>query len=103
MPSNGVSAFDIVLTMQHILDSNPFNDPLQIIAGDANDSGNISAFDIVQTRQVILSILDEYPDSNSWRFLSESIMLNNVDADMPDQDFTGIKIGDVSGNADPND
>ncbi len=102
-PSNGVSAFDIVICAKHILLIDPFMDPLQIIAGDANDSGSISAFDLVQIRQLILNIITEFPDSDSWRFVSESITINDITGDTPDQDFIGVKIGDVTGNANPND
>lgn len=102
-PDNGVSAFDIVLCMQHILLINPFTDPLQAIAGDANDSGSISAFDLVQIRQLILNITTEFPDSDSWRFVEESIIVNDITEDLPGQDFIGVKIGDVTGNANPND
>ena len=35
-PSNGVSAFDIVTCIQHILFIDPFQDPLQTMAGDVN-------------------------------------------------------------------
>ena len=101
-PTNGVSAFDIVLCMQHILFINPFQDPLQIVAGDANNNGSISAFDLVQIKQVILNIINEFPDSDSWRFVEASITINDISVDMPDQDFIGVKIGDVTGNADPN-
>jgi hypothetical protein len=102
-PGNGVSAFDIVLCTQHILLINPFPDPLQIVAGDANNNGSISAFDLVQIRQVILNIIPEFPNSDSWRFVAESITINDIMEDTPDQDFIGVKIGDVSGNANPND
>jgi hypothetical protein len=102
-PVNGVSAFDIITSMQHILTINPFQDPLQEIAGDVNNNGSISAFDLVQTRQLILTIITEFPSSDSWRFVAGSISINDITEDTPDQDFIGVKIGDVTGNANPND
>ncbi len=101
-PTNGVSVTDIVTCIQHILLINQFSDPLQIIAGDANNNGSISALDLVQIRQLILILITEFPDSDSWRFVEESIMINDISTDNPNQDFIGIKIGDVTGNADPN-
>lgn len=102
-PVNGVSGFDIVTSTQHILLINPFNDPLLVIAGDANNNGSVSAFDLVQTRQLILNIITEFPSSDSWRFVPGSIEFQNLNVDVPDQDFIGVKIGDVTGNANPND
>jgi hypothetical protein len=102
-PANGVTAFDVVTCTKHILLIDPFTDPLQIVAGDENNNGSISAFDLVQIRKLILNIVPEFPDSDSWRFVEESITVNDLTGDLIDQDFIGVKIGDVTGNANPND
>jgi len=73
------------------------------MAGDANNNGSLSAFDLVQIRQLILTIITEFPSSDSWRFVAESITLNDITEDTHNQDFIGVKIGDVTGNANPND
>jgi len=95
---NGVSTFDIVMTTRHILMIEPFENALQAVASDSNGNGTVTSFDIVRMRQVILGINDAFPESESWRF---SPIEMSVDADAT-VDFIGIKIGDPSGNANPN-
>ena len=95
---NGVSTFDVVLTSRHILEVQEFSDPLQIVAADANNSGFVSSIDLVRMRQVILQILDEFPESESWKFSPAGVIVETNDT----VDFTGIKNGDPSGNANPN-
>ncbi|MEL6923946.1 MAG: T9SS type A sorting domain-containing protein, partial [Bacteroidota bacterium] len=118
-PLNGVSTFDILLVAQHILGTNEFTSPYQYIAADVNKDGRVSVTDIVQMRQLILNILTEYPDNDSWRFVDGSYKFGQrVDplrADFPERyvidaltedmeiNFTGIKVGDINGNATPDD
>ncbi|MEO6038687.1 MAG: hypothetical protein ABIQ93_09760, partial [Saprospiraceae bacterium] len=99
----------------------PLDSPYKILAADANRSGTVTTFDIVQLRKLILGILDTLPGSTSWRFLPanyvfadtlnpfanaipENISLANLTQDQLNQDFVGIKLGDLNGNtnaADP--
>ncbi|MBX2893558.1 MAG: T9SS type A sorting domain-containing protein [Saprospiraceae bacterium] len=65
---NGVSAFDLVLINKHILGIELFENPFQMIAADANNSGTITTFDIVAIRRVILGIDATYPAGN-WRYV----------------------------------
>ena len=114
-PLNGVSTFDLVLISKHILGLTPFDTPYKYIAADVNKSGTITAFDMVQLRQLILNITSEYPNNDSWRFVeggyeftsanpaaesfNEFLSINNLADDMPNLDFTAVKIGDVNGSA----
>ncbi|MFT7605654.1 MAG: lysyl endopeptidase [Saprospiraceae bacterium] len=98
LAGNGVSTFDIVISVRHILELEEFADPLQVVAADANNSNSVSSIDLVRMRQVILGLNSEFPESESWRFLPSGIMVQTEDT----VDFTGIKIGDPSGNANPN-
>lgn len=98
LPGNGVSSFDIIKTSRHILFIEPFTDPLQEVAADVNNSNSVSSFDIIRMRQVILGINDEFPESESWKFSpATSIIESNTVVDL-----IGIKVGDPSGNANPN-
>jgi len=70
---------------------------------------------MVQLRQLILNITSEYPNNDSWRFVeggytftsanpaaesfNEFLSINNLADDMPNLDFTAVKIGDVNGSA----
>lgn len=109
---NGLSTFDIVLISQHILGTRPLDSPYKIIAADVNGSGSVSTIDIIQLRQVILSIILEFPDNTSWRFVPrgyafpvpgnpwsvpfpEAISINNLNGQRLSEDFVAIKVGDV--------
>jgi len=119
-PLNGVSTFDLVLISQHILGINQFDTPYKYIAADVNQSGTVTAFDLVQLRQLILNILQDFPNNTSWRFLDmahefesmetamqlanqdEEQTIRNLSSDRLGTDFLGVKIGDINGSALPN-
>lgn len=110
---NGVSTLDLVLIQQHILGIEQFTDGYTIIAADASNDQAVSALDIIQLRQLILGLSTELPNNDSWRFVEstnfidqsnpwpfiEEIRISAPRNNMFDQDFIGVKIGDVSGNA----
>ncbi|MEM6318231.1 MAG: Calx-beta domain-containing protein [Bacteroidota bacterium] len=116
-PLNGVSTFDLVLMQKHILGLKTFDSPYHYIAADVNQSGTVSAYDMVITRQLILNIISEFPNNESWQFVN---MMEPMSNDNPliggyqdyydvlgiDRsvvvDFMAVKIGDVNGNARPN-
>jgi len=115
-PLNGVSTFDLVLISKHILGIETLDSPYKYIAADVNKSGSITAFDMVQLRQLILNIIPEFPNNESWRFVdatyefsdnpladdfNEFRSVNNLNTDMMDNDFIAIKVGDVNENATP--
>ena len=117
-PLNGVTTFDLVLISKHILGVQPFDDPYQIIAADANKSNAVTTADLLLLRKLILQIEDNFPDGQSWRFIDgayefpnsqnpfaeeipEVINLNNLQESYLGADFIGIKLGDVNGSADP--
>lgn len=115
---NGVSTFDIVLIRKHILNIEPFTSPYQWLAADINKSGSLSTIDLVNLREAILNLRQSFPNGNtSWRFVDAdynfttgypltepypeyvSMMLMS---DELSADFTGVKVGDINGNAQPN-
>jgi hypothetical protein len=113
---NGVSTLDLVLIQKHILGLTLFESPYQLFAGDINSDENVSAIDLVELRKLILGIYSELPNSLSWRFadatqtfddilrpfpFAERINIDFLSEDMH-ENFIGVKIGDVSGNAVPN-
>jgi hypothetical protein len=120
-PLNGVTTFDIVLASKHVLGTNPLDSPYKIIAADANKSNSVTTADLVAIRKLVLLLTDTFPNGNhSWRFIDEQydfpnpqnpfaeafperINLYNVNGDYFDQNFIGIKIGDLNLNADPGD
>ena len=114
---NGVTTYDIVLGAQHILGLQSLNNPFYIIAADVNQSQSLTTFDLVQMRRLVLQIIEEFPDSPSWRFFRNDIGFvypNNpwagymggvnfiaLNEDIAGFDFTGVKTGDLNGNAQP--
>ena len=110
---NGISTLDLVIIQRHILGIETLNSPYKLIAADINDSQSINGIDLVELRKLILGIYSELPQNNSWRFVEEnfnfinpltpwpfdeSINLSQVGQDMMDNDFIGVKIGDVNGS-----
>jgi hypothetical protein len=117
---NGVSTYDLVLISKHILGVDPLETPYQRIAADINRSGTITTLDLIQLRKLILSITTGFTDNTSWRFVEASYSFPNPANPWAEQfpevinfndlplggisnaDFVAVKIGDVSGDAAPN-
>lgn len=115
---NGVSTFDILLITKHILNIGMLDSPYKMIAADANRSGSISTLDIIALRKLILQTETELPNQNtSWRFVNSDYIfpdsnnpwaevfpeiynVNNLNQTDQNVDFTAVKVGDVSGDAD---
>jgi hypothetical protein len=117
-PLNGVNTYDILLMQRHILGLDPIGNPYTLIAANINDDERISGADIVELRRVILGVEPNFPNNESWRFVDaseqlvegllprnyvEQLSIIDVTEDVTDQDFVGVKIGDIDGSAVPND
>jgi hypothetical protein len=115
---NGVSTFDLVLIQRHILGVQPLGSPYKMIAADVNNSRTITTLDVIQLRRLILAIDTELASNTSWRFIPASyvfpvptnpwfesfpevINVNDLSGDELNQNFIGVKIGDVNGTAVP--
>ena len=117
--ANGVTTYDLLLIRGHVLSTAPLNSPYKMIAADANNSQTITTSDIVLLRQLILTTITELPNNTSWRFVDESYTFpqannpwadgfpeitnyNNVNSDILNADFVGIKVGDINGSVQAN-
>jgi len=119
---NGVSTFDLVQMIQHILfpaDQSPLTTPYQIIAADVNGDGKVTTVDVVRARQLVLFIITDFsPENTSWRFVPKNFVfpnpqdpfdtpipqiLNhpNISEDELNADFIAVKVGDVNNSVDP--
>jgi hypothetical protein len=113
-PLNGVSTLDLVLIQRHLLNQQLFESPYQIIAADVNNDERISTADLVELRRLILGLNIHFQSNKSWRFVNEAfvfdnpqspwpfdenIMLPGFDQSMNNQNFIGVKIGDVNYSA----
>ena len=108
--TNGISTLDLILIQSHILGVTPLSSPYKILAADVNESASVTTFDMVLIRQLILGITTTYPNGKKWIFVDESYNFpdpqipftypNDITVssgtDLVDQDFVGIKLGEVS-------
>ncbi len=117
-PLNGVSTFDLVLIQKHILGLDLFESPYNYIAADINQSKTVTAYDMVILRQLILNIVTEFPNNESWKFVNmaypmeapnpllegyeQESKITNIDTDIS-LEFMAVKVGDVNNSAKPND
>jgi len=111
-PLNGVSTFDLVMGMQHILRVRSIDSPYNFMAGDVNHSGSVSVRDLWEMRQMILGLQTNWERSD-WIFIPADFDVGTsievqaptnlqqfeLSGDQLDLDFIGIKRGDISGNA----
>ncbi len=117
-PLNGISTLDIVKMTKHLLGSEVFESPYQIIASDINRNGSVTTLDIVHLRKLILGIIPGFRDDKSWEFVDANYKFvdpqNPLDEAYPTVydikdlsedmtiDFIGIKLGDVDHSVRPN-
>lgn len=116
-PSNGVTTFDALLIVKHVLGSELLGSPYKIISADVNGSNTVTTFDALTIRKLILDGITEFP-AGSWRFIPEEFNFPNpldpFETTFPEvanlsipppafgPDFIGTKVGDVNNSADPN-
>ncbi len=111
----GVNTIDLIRIQRHILGLDRLDSPYKLIAADINNSGTIDGVDLVELRKFILGLYTEFPQNDSWRFVSkefvfpdntnpwltpfdESYAIRNLSENMF-LDFIGVKIGDVDNSA----
>jgi hypothetical protein len=116
---NGVTTFDLSQINKHILGVEAFDSPWKIIAADANGSNSVTTLDLLDARKVILGLSEQFPGVPSWRFFPATIVFanpaapfaaglpagllqfTNLQQNITDADFIGVKVGDVNNNANP--
>ncbi|MEM8523666.1 MAG: T9SS type A sorting domain-containing protein [Bacteroidota bacterium] len=111
----GISTFDLIIISKHILNVERLDSPYKILAADVNNSGTVTTNDMIALRKIILGQADGFPNNTSWRFIPrdyifpnvnnpwtedfpESLNFNDIEEDMEEGDFVGIKVGDVNGS-----
>jgi uncharacterized delta-60 repeat protein len=116
-PLNGVSTLDIIMISRHILGVEELPTAEQILAADVNNSESVTILDMIAIRKLILGIDSSFPGNTSWRFypsayqfpdesnpwltnFPQTAVLPNINVPgSMDINFTGIKVGDVTGDA----
>lgn len=112
-PLNGVTTLDIVIIQQHILGLADLNSPYKIIAADVNNSDDVTAMDLLEIRKMILGLITEFPNNESWSFVNanhvfldpanpwdypRTFTIPNMYVDITNAEFVGVKTGDVNGS-----
>lgn len=116
-PTLGVSTSDLIAIQKHILGIERFERMDQFVAGDVNKDDDITSIDLIELRKLILGIYTQFPQNTSWRFFDKTLMarttdhlamaefenpyIEAVEKQKSEQNFTGIKIGDVNQSAAP--
>jgi len=115
-PTAGLSTLDILLIQRHILNIQPLSSPYKIIAADVNQSGSVSTMDILLIKSLILQNTSSFPNNAVWKFVNTDFVFGNPYAPFPyessrsysyatdaqNQNFIGIKLGDVNNSWLPN-
>lgn len=113
--NNGVTTIDVILMQRHILQQDTLDSPYKILAADVNNSSSITTLDIVLTRALILQTNLTFPGGRLWSMVDASHVF--VDSIHPwpfpstrtypsastfsNQDFYGVKLGDVNWSWNP--
>lgn len=113
---NGVTVADANLVRRKAQGQNVLNTPYKLIAADVDKNNAITMADYNLLLQTINNPNGANVFSPSWRFVPaahtfpnpqapwgfpETISLSNVSSDQVNQDFVGVKLGDVNGSGNP--
>lgn len=114
--NNGVSVIDAILVQSHVLGKAPLNSPYKIIAADVNNSGDVSTIDILYIKRLALGIDSTFAGKRLWAFIDgsyvfpdstnpfphrDSITISSLSSNVANQNFVGVKLGDVNYDWDP--
>ncbi len=92
---NAISPYDASMVLRHVV-GNLQLDAQQIKAGDVSGNKSLSALDASHILRYVVDDIVDFPINKVWSFEPESTSVN-LNQDMQ-KDFTGILLGDVSGN-----
>ena len=113
-PNRGVTVLDLLLVERHVLGKEPLESPWKRLAANVDRQGGINAADAFLMRQVIHGSADRYvsgqpvfrflpadagfPDASQPWEAPDFIRHESPAGDLSDQDFIGVKLGDVDGD-----
>jgi len=114
---NGVSTVDVGRIRAHFLSRTLLDSPYKIIAGDINRDGRVNTQDVALARAIFLATPIGIDLGDSWRFIPadfqlpsdpftttfpENLIFSPLMSDQINEDFIGVKLGDVDNSANPN-
>ena len=97
---NGITAFDAALVAQHVVGLITLTSTQQT-AGDTSNNGSLNSFDAALIAQYAASISNPLSIAGTWKFSPSSRNYASVIMDTPNQDYSAILVGEVSGNWTP--
>jgi tripartite motif-containing protein 71 len=109
-PASGVTTLDLLLIRRHILQKEELDSPYKIIAADANSSGSVTTLDIALINSLILLDRVSFPGNKLWNFVNSDFTFRDPANPFPfdstrsftqalaasNQNFIGVKLGDVN-------
>ena len=115
-PLNGVTVADLKLLENYLNGAPVLPTPYLMIAADLDKSGGITFKDLNHLQALLLGLESKLKSNTSWRFIDkdfvfadpanpfaepfpETITVENMDVDRFEDDFLGIKIGDLNNSA----
>jgi len=106
---NGITGADLFILLRHINGQELLNSPEKLLAADINADGKVTMEDFFELYELSTGIKDTFSNNDSWIFLPSPYSFKDesqpyeiertalVDlAVQTQQDFTGIKVGDVN-------
>lgn len=114
--NNGVTILDLIILAQYIIENRQFETPYHYIAADVNNDKKINFMDLVEMRSVMMRRQDYFTGGKAWRFVPQDwdmsvgehvlksdipdhIEVKNLEGELRDQNFIGIKVGDLNNSA----
>ncbi|MBK9338585.1 MAG: HYR domain-containing protein [Lewinellaceae bacterium] len=114
--SQGINVGDLLAIQNHAASVNLFPNPYQYVAGDVNGNNMIDLVDYLLVQQLILGTVQHYSNgAPDWKFIPSAYIFptpNPLSAPYPqnimhtpanmsflNDDFTAVRMGDVTGNA----
>jgi len=95
---NGITAYDAAKALRHSAEVEPLTGPA-LIAADVDQSGQVSALDASYMLQMSVGLISSFPGASSpWLFSPASYEYPDLTENLTNQDFTGILLGDPTGN-----
>jgi hypothetical protein len=97
--ASGITAYDAALALEHDAGLNLLAGPAAT-AADVDKSGQVTALDAFYVLQRAVELIPlPFPGAGAvWEFTPSSRSLPGLSSHRTDQDFTGILLGDASGN-----
>ena len=108
-PAHGVNVLDLLAIQKHIAAVASLDSPYKLLAADVNGDHKINVLDLLAMQRLIAAVTNSLP-AGLWRFVPDDYSFanpqapwdpptnrwfTNVVADVTQEDFVAIKLGDV--------